>query len=117
MNIEKDIANWDGKSSSDIEAIYKCYCDDESFVSNLLDLSQNTELQKGTSWLMKRYLEDNHRLGKNEIASLFKLLSKLQHWETRMHILQCIPYMPIGRSERKWLKLFYGGVLRTTINL
>ena len=106
MSIEKEVSSWDGNSSSDIEAIYNRYCDDEALQSKLLELFQNTDLQKGASWLLKRYLEDNRRLGKNEIAKIFKLLPKLEHWEAKLHILQCIPYMPIGGTEKKRVEAF-----------
>ena len=106
MSIEKDLSNWDGKSSSDIEAIYNRYCEDKTQVVSFQKLIQKVDLQKGVSWLLKRYLENNHRLEKDEIAGVFTLLSEIEHWEAKLHILQCIPYLPIGKAEKKYVEAF-----------
>ena len=34
------------------------------------------------------------------------MLDKLEHWETKLHILQSIPFMPIEITERKKVDAF-----------
>lgn len=106
MSIEKDVACWNGKSASDIDAIYSRHSDDISFVSNIIVLCEQEHLQKGATWLVKRYLDDGHRLEVNEIAALYKQLPKFEAWEAKLHILQCMPDMPVGEAEKKRVEGF-----------
>ena len=106
MSFKQEIASWDGKSASDIGAIYSRYSDDDTFVPKLIEFSLQTDLQKGATWLLKRYLENNRKLTASEIAALFKRLPELEQWEAKLHMLQCIPYMPIQESEKKNVEAF-----------
>lgn len=100
MTLEKEIVSWDGKSPSDIDAIYTRHSNDDSFVSKIIEFSRQVDLQKGATWLLKRHLEDGQKSEANEVALLFNLLPKLEHWETKLHVLQCLPYMRIGKTEK-----------------
>jgi len=106
MSLQEEILGWDGKSSIDIDEIYKRYCDDVSFDSKIIELSRKTDLQKGTTWLLKRHLEGGQKLEANKCTRLFKLLLILEHWESNLHILQCLPYMKIGSSDKKHVEVF-----------
>ena len=106
MSLELEIGSWDGKSSSDIDAIYTRHCEEDSFVSKMIELSHKVDLQKGSTWLLKRHLEEGQKLEANKCAVLFKLLPKLKHWESMLHILQCLPYIKIGRAEVKNVEAF-----------
>lgn len=106
MSFKQEIANWDGKSASAIAATYSRYSDDDTFVLKLIAFSLQTDLQKGATWLLKRYLESNRKLTASEIAALFKRLPELEQWEAKLHVLQCIPYMPIQASEKKNVEAF-----------
>ncbi len=106
MSIEQEIISWDGKSSNDIDAIYGRHNEENTFASNIIDLSEQEGLQKGTTWLLKRYLENGQTITPSEIALVFKLLRKLGHWESKLHILQCIPFMQIAITEKAEVETF-----------
>lgn len=106
MSFKQEIASWDGKSASDIGAIYNRHGDDDTFVLKLIEFSLQTDLQKGATWLLKRYLESDRKLTVSETAALFKRLPELEQWEAKLHVLQCIPYMPIQASEKKNVEAF-----------
>ena len=106
MNLEQEISGWDGKSSSDIAAIYIQYGGANYFVSEIIELSKRTDLQKGTTWLLKHHLENSGELKANECTSLLRLLPELQHWETRLHMLQCLPCMNINSEETRIVEMF-----------
>ena len=99
MSFKQEIASWDGKSASDIGAIYSRHSDDDTFVLKLIEFSLQTDLQKGATWLLKRYLENNRKLTASEIAALFKRLPELEQWEAKLHMLQCIPYVSSIRKK------------------
>ncbi len=106
MSIEQEIISWDGKSSTDIDAIYDRHSDENSFASEIINLSKQEGLQKGTTWLLKRHLENGQTITPSEIALVFKLLPKLGHWETTLHILQCIPFLQIAKTEKMEVEAF-----------
>lgn len=106
MSIEHEIISWDGKSSDDIDAIYCRHSDDSFFIPQIIELAQQERLQKGVTWLLKRHFEDGHKIERNQIAKLFGLLPNLKCWETKLHILQSLPYMKIAITEKKEVEFF-----------
>lgn len=106
MGIKQEIINWDGKSSHDITAIYDLYSKQDLFSSKLIEFTQQPELQKGATWLLKHHLECGWKIPTKEITKIYKLLPNLEHWEAKLHILQCIPYMPINKTSNKHVELF-----------
>ena len=106
MSIEQEIISWDGKSSSDLGAIYSRYKDNNAFVPQIVELSKQEALQKGATWLLKHYLENGGVIDANQVSKMYKLLPNLNHWETKLHMLQCIPYMRIAKAEKMDVETF-----------
>lgn len=106
MNIEQEIKSWDGKSSSDILSIYDRHKGHHGFARKIIELSQKAEYQTAATWLLKHYLESDQNLAAKEVKKLFKALSTLKSWGSKLHVLQCIPYMSIGRSQKKDVEAF-----------
>ena len=106
MNIEQEILRWDGKSSNDIDAIYCRHSDDNFFISQIIELVQQEPLQKGATWLLKRHFEDGWKIDESQTAKIFGLLPNLKYWETKLHILQSLPYMEIANAEKKEIEFF-----------
>ncbi len=106
MSIEHEILNWDGKSSSDIGEVYNRYCNDDILPKTLVELSYKTEFQKGATWMLKHYLENGNEMKSNEISALVRLAPFLEHWESKLHFLQCLPYLVIGKSQQRTTELF-----------
>lgn len=106
MGIEQAIKSWDGKSSSNINAIYDRHGSNDDFVRIIIQFSGEESLQKGATWLLKRHFENNHRIEEDQVTKIFELLPKLEHWEAKLHILQCISYMGIANTGKKQIELF-----------
>ncbi|GJL65361.1 MAG: hypothetical protein NPIRA05_03320 [Nitrospirales bacterium] len=106
MNLKQEIVAWDGKSADGIRDIYARNCHASLFVSEILRLTKQKPLQKGTTWLLKRHLEKTGCLEPSDVKEVSQLLPKLEHWETKLHILQCIPYMPIPKTHKKKVETF-----------
>jgi len=106
MSIEQEIINWDGKSSDEIDAIYCRHNDDNFFISQIIELAQQEPLQKGATWLLKRHFEGGRQIEESQIAKIFGLLPNLKNWETKLHILQSLPYMKIANTEKKEIEFF-----------
>ncbi len=114
MSIEQEIAAWDGKSANVIGAIYESYHTQPGFADTIIPLTKNSAYQKGATWLLKAWLESGNKLEKAQIKTIYGLLNQLEHWESKLHILQCIPFMPIEKTERKKVELFLRKTLADT---
>ena len=106
MNCRRDIAAWDGKSSADIEAIYRRYRDDASFPCELVECCRDAGLQKGASWMLKRCFEDGRGPSADAIAVLLERLAELEHWESKLHLLQCLPQIRIEKAAAAAVEAF-----------
>jgi len=78
MGIKQEIKSWDGKSSSNIDAIYNRHGSNDDFVQIIIQFSGEEPLQKGATWLLKRHFENNHRIEEDQITKIFELLPKLE---------------------------------------
>lgn len=101
MSIEQEIAAWDGKSADEIREIYASYSAQPDFADTVIRLIHRVPAQRGATWLLKAWLESGNSLEKGQVREVYSLLPALEHWETKLHVLQCIPFMPIeaGVSE------------------
>lgn len=106
MNIEQEINSWDGKSSSDIGAIYSRYACEEGFVANLVVLCGRKELEQGATWLLKHHLEHKNTIEDREVSAIYNLASNLEHWQARLHILQSMAYMPVAEADKRKVENF-----------
>lgn len=109
--LKEAIAKWDGKSSSVIAQVYHDYHKEKAFSGSLIGLTNQAFLQKGATWLVKKYLESSEELSANETNNFFDLLAKLEHWEAKLHVLQCLPFLIITETNKAKLE----GFLRQTL--
>ena len=58
-------------------------------------LSEGVEAN-GASWLLKYHLESNGCLCCIEVALLYQALQELKGWESRLHILQSLPFLCVS---------------------
>ncbi len=114
MSLEQEMACWDGKLINDLEAIYSRHSGNGSFLKDVIELLQNEARQKGASWLLKRHLENGNKIEVGEIAVIYGFLPELVHWEAKLHILQCIQFMKIGKSEKGQVEVFLRSCLAET---
>lgn len=106
MSLEQVLQQWDGKSAEDIGCIYDRYVGRTDFVSSIIALIKKGDSQKGASWLLKRYLENEQQLEPKQTAQLWTLLSGLECWETKLHLLQSLPYLKIGNNDKQKVEYF-----------
>ena len=106
MGLRADLAAWDGKSADDIRVVYDRYCGGPSFVSDVLDLAADASLQNGATWLLKHHLEASNALEPDEVGKVCAFLPDLTHWESRLHVLQCLPHVPVPASHREAVEAF-----------
>lgn len=112
MSLEKELTGWQGKSVQDICDIHDRHVAEPSYGRQLADLLRNERLQRGASWLLKHHLSQKGRLDDLAVNVVFSSLTSLEHWESRLHFLQCLEYMPIPARHADELAAF----LRTSMS-
>ncbi len=99
MEIEHAIKKWDGKSAIDIQTIFNIHHKKANFIDTIIELSSTTACQNGATWLLKAWLESGNQLTQSQIKTIYHSLNHLQQWESKLHVLQSISYMPIAETE------------------
>ncbi len=99
MGIEQEIENWDGKTVREITAIYDRYNARIGFIDSLVDSLRHAGQQRGSSWLIKNWIEDGHRLGQTATERICALVNEMEHWEAKLHLLQVLPSLAIPRDQ------------------
>ena len=114
MSIEQELKRWDGKSSNDIGDIYNRYCEEDNFVTTLIELAGHKAFENGATWLLKHHLENKHKLTIALVSAVFKIAPALDAWEAKLHMLQSICYLPIGEADKKNVESFLRSCLMDT---
>ena len=128
--LKRQLAAWDGKSKQSITAIYTHFHNHHGFVDALCQSFKDEELHKSASWLLKHLLEQDFKhfkrqhkhlkYSKEDIEMLFQQqsvslenrqtifsqLKNLQHWQTKLHLLQSLPYLLIIDEYKDGLAQF-----------
>lgn len=112
MDLEQEIAAWDGKSAMDIAAVYNRHQDDPEFINTTISLIEDTAYEKGATWLLKTWLKAGNSIDKVQVEKVYSSINTLADWESRLHMLQSIPFMPIADNDKKKVELF----LRVTLS-
>ena len=106
MSIQCDLTDLTDPSVDNLQAIYDRHADDPTLATQLVLLLADPELQKPASWLLRRSLEAGQTLSVKEAQPLFRSLAGLVDWETRLQVLQSLPYLTIGKRDVKPLEAF-----------
>ena len=100
MSLKVEIQLWDGKSAADIKAIYDNHFSEVHFIDSTLSLLNDETIQTGASWLLKEWLSQNNQLNHKQTAVIFDNLLALKSWESKLHILQCLPFITIDTQHK-----------------
>ena len=109
--LSEEIASWDGKSAAVLQSTYERHSADEGFVATILAHLSDVGYQRVATWLLKRHLEAGNSLSVAASRAVFGRLSVQQHWESKLHILQCLPYLDIPEDGIASLEQFLDACL------
>ncbi len=122
MSIKAALLNWDTKSAEDIEGIYQDFflptnSDSETLISSIVDMislepltaeadSEIDILQQGGSWLIKHHLQLGQAIKEECADALLDALTTLRSWQAKLHLLQCLGYFSVKKSQKKSVEHF-----------
>ncbi len=104
--LSEEMGSWDGKSAAALQSTYERHCTEEGFVATILDHIADVELQRAATWLLKRHLETGNSLTASNCRTILGALSFQEHWQSTLHMLQCLPYLEIPEDESVGLEGF-----------
>ncbi len=98
MTLKSAIETWDGQSAAALCRIHDQHKDDPELAQTLVELIGSLRYRLAATRLLKRHLESGGSVPDLAAVAraLFGRLDKLEHWECRLNILQCLPYLPLG---------------------
>ena len=112
-DLTEELGVWDGKSTAALQSIYLRHRADDDFVATTLVLVADANLQRAATWMLKRHLELGNPLSARECRSILGSLSVQQDWESKLHLLQCLPYLSIPDEDRVGLEQFLDACVRS----
>lgn len=104
MSLNKALVQWDGKSKDKVIEIYHRFYQGREFIAQLLKLASDETTQVGATWLLKHHLENNPRSVIDEKV-FFELLFSVSQSESKLQLLQCLPYVSISKAHKKTLEI------------
>lgn len=113
MRLLEEIASWDGKSAAALQSTYERHGDEEGFLATILEHIGDVELQRAATWLLKRHLEAGNSLSPGGSRAILGVLSDQEHWESKLHVLQCLPYLDIPEDQSAALEQFLDSCLES----
>jgi len=106
QSVIREIAAWDGKQVDSLKRLQQTLLPECSGLSLLVDLlEQNSELQVAVTWLLKHQLESGCELSMRAAERLLQLGVKLENWQSILHFLQFLEWLPIAESHRTNLEV------------
>lgn len=112
-DLTEELGTWDGRSTAALQSIHERHSVEEDFVAAILVHLADANLQWGATWLLKRHLELGNPLSAPECRSILGSLSAQQDWESKLHLLQCLPHLTIAHEDRAGLERFLEACVRS----
>ncbi len=112
-NLTTDLGAWDGKSAAVLQSMYERHSADADFLPTILAHLGDVNLQRAATWLLKRHLELGNSLSADACRTVLGSLAFQQHWESRLHLLQCLPLLSVAEEDRDDLKTFLDACVRS----
>jgi len=98
VNLIESLRQFDGKRTVDLERLSDSLPRSDDSVARLLVVAEHDEttVQVGATWILKRWLEEGVPHVERSAVHLVQLLTHATHWQARLHLLQmlaslCVP--------------------------
>ena len=101
MTLKSAIEAWDGQSAAALCRIHEQHRNEPDLALTLVELIGSLRYRMAATRLLKRHLESSALIPERAAVAraLCEKLDKLEHWESRLNILQCLAYLPIADDE------------------
>lgn len=111
--LSKEIGSLDRKSGTALQSAYERHRNGNDFVATVLSRVSKAESQRAATWLLKKHLETGNSLTAAECRIVISALTDQDHWESRLHLLQCLSYLDIHEDDCVRLESFLNASIRS----
>ena len=112
MSLSVMIRTWTGPSTERLEAAYTRFGGDADFISQLIGCMDDPSMERAATWLLKHHLEQvGSSCSVQESAGLYRRAPKLAHWESRLHVLQSMRFVPVPARQARAAERFLDACL------
>ena len=111
--LSEEMRSWDGKSAVALQSAYECHRAEEDFVATILAHVAQVESQRAATWLLKKHVQAGNVLSAADCRTVFGALSDLDHWESKLHLLQCLPFLEISEEDCTGLERFLDACIKS----
>ena len=99
-------------TESSLNEYFETRKSDPSFFAEILSILKEEAHQRSATWLLKRYLESGGRIEPKTVDSVFENLAEFFEWESRLHLLQSLPYLTVSPEFQVAVEAFIRGGLK-----
>ncbi len=105
MNLLSELKKFDGKRIQPLEKIALQVAGDSQLVSLLIGAAESDDLrtQTAATWVLRRVREDGHAFSDAQCSEILKLISSVDDWEARLHLLQLLPQINLPKDLEETL--------------
>ena len=111
--LSEEIGSWDGKTVAALRSTYERHRAEEDFVATILAHVVHVASQRAATWLLKKHVQAGHALSAAECRTVLGVLSDQDHWESQLHVLQCLPYLEIREDDCAGLEKFLHACIKS----
>lgn len=97
-SLTEKIRDWNQTHVQELQTIHAEFSFRDGFIDEIIQLFSDPSCQTGATWLLKHSLEEQKTLSDPQIQSFLKKLSALKDWQSKLHALQCLPYLKLPNS-------------------
>ncbi|WPP53048.1 hypothetical protein [Catalinimonas niigatensis] len=95
LTLQQVLSGGEEQQVATLKSIYRQQQGREYFVRDLLSLLGMETYQKAASWLLKHHIEQGNALTDQEMWVLAENMQPTYGWESRLHLLQILPFITI----------------------
>ncbi len=106
MNIIAALRQFDGKHTEPLVPLADDFISSNCNFDELLAIAEHDDvkLQVAATWVLRRCCDNGVSFDEQTTKALIELLSRVSHWEARLHLLQILPSLTIhsGKVSKLW---------------
>lgn len=107
MSFVEAILSFDGKSISELKAAMRDPANHEAWAHLSPYISSDIQnYQTASTWLVKAGLESGRDVDNAVLVIMIDAATKFDHWEPKLHALQCVQYFGNGQLQHAGLREF-----------
>ncbi len=112
--LRAEVLGWDGKEVGSLEDLFERHRQSPHLGESLVRLlNEKSEISRtAASWLLKTYLSEGNGVTPSQVETTYRGFQNGGSWAHRLHLLQSMPYLPIGGD----VKLIVEQFLRIQLN-